>query len=151
MSVKLSRISTNKNMINNMWKNYEVTIQNFSLQTSKLFEWVNCIVVWWKRSLKVWLMLQKPLCGNQMNLASLKLFALLICLHSWLLSIVNEQYLSTPALSCVNTKLTQVQVLKVVQPNVQSLKIKQRAWITVLLLCKYNRNYLFVSYFMIEE
>ena len=51
-------------------ENYEVTTQNFPQHTLKLF-WVNCIVVWWKISLQPWLMLQWPLCGNQMNLVSL--------------------------------------------------------------------------------
>ena len=32
---------------------------------------MNCIIMWWQMSLQVWRMLQKPLCGNQMNLATL--------------------------------------------------------------------------------
>ena len=44
MSMKLSRITTDKNVIKNICKNYEVTTQNFPLHTSKLFYYRNCTV-----------------------------------------------------------------------------------------------------------
>ena len=54
-STKLSRIATAKECD---WEYMEKI-------------WDKNIVVWWKVSLQIWLMLQKPLCGNQINLAIL--------------------------------------------------------------------------------
>ena len=46
-------------------------MQNFPQQGFYLYYCMNCIIMWWQMSLQVWRMLQKPLCGNQMNLATL--------------------------------------------------------------------------------
>ena len=48
-------------------------MQNFPQQGFYLYYCMNCIIMWWQMSLQVWRMLQKPLCGNQMNLATLSL------------------------------------------------------------------------------
>ena len=49
-------------------------MQNFPQQGFYLYYCMNCIIMWWQMSLQVWRMLQKPLCGNQMNLATLTEF-----------------------------------------------------------------------------